>query len=108
MTTCDDCGTEIKIGDFPFCPHGRLEGGMLGEFHEYTDRYSFDGAVHITSLAQRNRLEREHGLTARSKNDPQRSVQDNARRELARQQARPELARARQEAIAQALQQHRR
>jgi hypothetical protein len=22
-TTCDRCGAELRLGDFPFCPHGR-------------------------------------------------------------------------------------
>lgn len=23
MTKCDQCGAELQVGDFPFCPHGR-------------------------------------------------------------------------------------
>lgn len=23
MTTCDRCGESLRIGDYPFCPHGR-------------------------------------------------------------------------------------
>ena len=23
MDTCDKCGQEITVGEFPFCPHGR-------------------------------------------------------------------------------------
>jgi hypothetical protein len=25
--TCDRCGVEIQIGDFPFCPHGAMRAG---------------------------------------------------------------------------------
>lgn len=26
ITLCPDCGVELKIGDYPFCPHGRYQG----------------------------------------------------------------------------------
>lgn len=29
MTTCDKCGAELVIGDFPFCPHGRGANGVI-------------------------------------------------------------------------------
>lgn len=28
MTTCDRCGVELRIGDYPFCPHGRGSTGI--------------------------------------------------------------------------------
>src|SRR5262245_18849107 len=57
---CEKCGRIVHVGDFPFCPHAPLDGGMLGEFHEYTDPIHFATPIHFTSLAQRNRVEREH------------------------------------------------
>lgn len=31
MTTCDACGEELRIGDYPFCPHGRGTGVVVGD-----------------------------------------------------------------------------
>lgn len=107
--TCDVCGAELHIGDFPFCPHG-YGSGMLGGFREYTDTVNFPTPQHFTSLAQRNRVERAHGLEPTTKADRERITSSNeaARKELTRQQARPESQRARVSAIREALQQHRR
>jgi hypothetical protein len=30
-TTCEKCGTELQVGDYPFCPHGRGAGGAIGD-----------------------------------------------------------------------------
>lgn len=106
---CDACGETLRIGDFPFCPHGR-ELGMLGGFREYTDTVNFPTPQHFTSLAQRNRVERAHGLEPTTRADRERvtSSNESGRRELLRQQARPEAQRARAKAIREALQKHRR
>lgn len=29
--TCEKCGQELKIGDFPFCPHGRSSSVVIGD-----------------------------------------------------------------------------
>lgn len=29
MTRCDECGAPLKIGDFPWCPHGKYTGGAI-------------------------------------------------------------------------------
>lgn len=31
MTTCDKCGAEYAIGDWPFCPHGRYRGTVVSD-----------------------------------------------------------------------------
>jgi len=31
MTTCDKCGAELKIRDFPFCPHGSGAQSVVGD-----------------------------------------------------------------------------
>ncbi len=28
MSTCDRCGAELRIGDYPFCPHGHGSNGI--------------------------------------------------------------------------------
>lgn len=112
-TTCPRCGKELQHGEFPFCGGKNNHGfklGMLGEFHEYTDQYSFSRPMHFTSLAERNRAERLAGLvpiTPKEARDMP-SHQEQSRRALAHEQSRPENKRARAEAIHAALQQHRR
>jgi hypothetical protein len=29
--TCDKCGTQLELGDWPFCPHGSYRGGVVGD-----------------------------------------------------------------------------
>lgn len=31
LTTCEQCGAVIQIGDYPFCPHGRGAGVVIGD-----------------------------------------------------------------------------
>lgn len=31
MTLCPKCETELKVGDWPFCPHGRGASGAIGD-----------------------------------------------------------------------------
>ncbi len=64
VSCCDKCGSEVAIGDWPYCPHGAMGHGMLGEFAPYWDEHvapSGDPRGHyVTSLAQRWRLMREN------------------------------------------------
>jgi hypothetical protein len=55
-TICDECGKELKIGDFPFCPHGRMEAPLFRERPPYYD-HGLD--AWITSLGQKRRLMKE-------------------------------------------------
>jgi hypothetical protein len=67
---CDECGVEIQIGDFPFCPHGRSQlsvvpddvpGGFIVE-NGFDQPTRFDShSAHEQALAQR-------GLEIRAKN----------------------------------------
>jgi hypothetical protein len=29
--TCDTCGAELRVGDYPFCPHGRGVNTVIGD-----------------------------------------------------------------------------
>ena len=61
---CDQCGQEYRIGEWPYCPHGRPMG-MLSDFRGYYDEYSFPEPVQITSLGQKRQLMRMNGLIER-------------------------------------------
>jgi hypothetical protein len=41
MTTCEDCGREVRVGDWPYCPHGyALDGGLFAyTFTPYFDEH---------------------------------------------------------------------
>lgn len=60
--TCESCGKELAIGDWPYCPHPNvnLTGmGMLGEFHARWEENMGPEPVYITSLAQKQALLRD-------------------------------------------------
>jgi hypothetical protein len=37
MTTCDKCGKEVTIGEWPFCPHGIPSKATTAPDHAYFD-----------------------------------------------------------------------
>lgn len=51
MATCKECGQEVVIGDWPFCPHGLVHGASARRFDDIVvwqsvsdpDKYSFPG-----------------------------------------------------------------
>ncbi len=51
MTTCATCGSELSIGDYPFCPHGSIFSQRAQHFdpivlHQAADgSYSFPASV---------------------------------------------------------------
>jgi len=62
--TCESCGHQIEIGDWPFCPHGRGCCGVVSD--------SFRGGVTLENLGpepvtvysetERRRIMKERGL----------------------------------------------
>ena len=67
--TCDTCGAEIRVGDFPFCPHGQsgaaivrdeIPGGMVVE-------NGFPEPITVYSHSEHRRLLAERGLEIRAK-----------------------------------------
>lgn len=57
---CDSCGLEIKVGDWPLCPHGRgqsavhqdsVEGGFFAENGFSSPRYFESKKAHRDALA---------------------------------------------------------
>jgi hypothetical protein len=76
MTTCSQCGAELQIGDFPFCPHGSIYAQYAQHFdpivvHQAPDgSYSFPASVdaplrpgyakvEIRTLREADRITRE-------------------------------------------------
>lgn len=67
--TCDECGAELHVGDYPFCPHGsgsqavaqdEIPGGMWVE-------NGFPQPIKVYSHSEHRRLLAERGLEIRAK-----------------------------------------
>lgn len=52
--TCDKCGQEYGIGEWPLCPHGVPMGHMT--FRPYVDEMVGPEPVEVRSLAEKWRL----------------------------------------------------
>ncbi len=59
--TCDRCGAEIAIGDFPFCPHGR-SNLYIDDFPPYFDEHILPEGATISSGHQRRQLMKRNNL----------------------------------------------
>ena len=69
MAVCEKCGKDIEIGDFPFCPHGKVERGFHTVFVPYVDHYISakpEGEL-VTSNRQRNQLLKANNLDYRDR-----------------------------------------
>lgn len=53
---CEDCGREVRIGAWPFCPHERAFSHR--PFHEYEVDLGGMGRERITCLQDATRIER--------------------------------------------------
>jgi hypothetical protein len=62
--TCDDCGEELTVGSWPFCPHGHglvnvigddVPGGFVVENGFSTPQKFYSKSEHIRALAQNGR-----------------------------------------------------
>ena len=76
MTTCGECGAELQIGDWPYCPHGSIHEQNAQHFDPIVVHRDADGAysfpasvdapirpgyerVEIRTLREADRLTRE-------------------------------------------------
>ena len=66
---CSDCGRKMRVGQWPYCPHGTLHvvrDRWFG-FESYEDRYVAEQPVEVTSPGHRARLMKERGLEVRER-----------------------------------------
>jgi hypothetical protein len=62
--TCDSCGKELSIGEWPWCPHGH--GAALTEkSFPYTTTHLNGKPITVTDRAHESRLMKEFGVTKR-------------------------------------------
>ena len=61
---CDDCGEELLIGDWPWCPHGNVRHFGEDPMEPYSDWQldAFGDGIEITTRAQRRKVMAEHAL----------------------------------------------
>ena len=69
MVSCEKCGFELHIGDFPFCPHGRGYANVVGDECDLWVRngicHEDSSPRHYTSKAEMKRVAKEKGLENR-------------------------------------------
>lgn len=68
--TCEKCGQELQVGEWPFCPHG-MKGGYSNHRDDIPGGLTVEnyGPHPITfySHTERRRYMKEHGLTEKEK-----------------------------------------
>jgi hypothetical protein len=120
--TCAECGTQLEIGAWPYCPHGRLrEGNALGfspivvwESDAEPDKFSFPGQaeeacppgyhkIEITNLRQADQLVRRVNGVERAAAERARDLNYQALDEQTRRRREDTLARIRGNPRAEAL-----
>ena len=60
--TCPKCGQELRVGDFPFCPHGYGVMRVNGDECDYIDHNLGREPIRIRSWSQRRALMAAAGL----------------------------------------------
>lgn len=65
--TCEKCGATLDVGDFPFCPHGRGTGIVVGDEIDVSIKHALchaDGTPRrFRSRTELNRVAKEKGYT---------------------------------------------
>lgn len=57
---CEKCGHEVKIGEFPFCPHEPTKNTHA--FAAHTDYFNFEQDMTFTSAADVDKQLKKDGL----------------------------------------------
>lgn len=60
--TCEKCGSELAVGDWPFCPHGDVHWAVHGDECDYVDENLGPEPIRIRSWSERRRLMKQQGL----------------------------------------------
>lgn len=70
MSTCDRCGAEVKVGDWPWCPHGEVRRFGEEPLEPYFDEHIRQGGAHITTRGERRRLMEKNNLFYKKRKTP--------------------------------------
>jgi len=66
--TCDRCGKELELGEWPFCG-GKNNHGFAHPQNNFIPYYDVGLGEHITSLAHRWRVMKQQGVKERDVRD---------------------------------------
>ena len=64
---CEKCGEEIRIGEWPFCPHGDVHFEVDAHEPIYYEHLSTDGET-FTSNREKRKFMDKHGITEKENN----------------------------------------
>jgi hypothetical protein len=70
LVTCDKCGAELALNEWPWCPHGAARSSVVGDEIDYIDHNLGAHPIHITSRSQRRQLMAERGLVEKVRHMP--------------------------------------
>lgn len=75
--TCEHCGVDLVIGDFPFCPHGRGQATVVGdEMDAIIENNGTPHPIRFRSKAALNAHMHAHGLIAKVRHVPENAGTD--------------------------------
>ena len=69
MDTCEKCGKDVRIGDFPFCPHEQVSPHYHTVFIPYVDHFGSskpEGHL-VTSHRDRMKMLKANNLDFKSR-----------------------------------------
>jgi len=74
-TICEQCGTEVSVGDWPFChgdksAHVKVGKNFHDGFEPYLDEHLTTDPVWIASRSERQALMRQNAMEYRPKAKP--------------------------------------
>lgn len=64
MSTCELCGKDVSIGDFPFCPHGR-GNNLQKPMTPYTDTMISSSPMEFRTISEKVRFMDRNGIVPR-------------------------------------------
>jgi hypothetical protein len=74
---CEKCGVELRVGDWPFCPHGGSRW-HVDAFEPYFDENLTVEGVWITSATQRRKIMDDAGVDFLADKDRRHSKRSGA------------------------------
>ena len=61
-TRCDKCNQVLRLGEWPWCPHGFGANNVIGDEIDEINENVGDQPVHFTSRIEKRRYLKEKGL----------------------------------------------
>jgi len=65
VSICEECGRDVSIGDFPFCPHGH-GNNLQKPMTPYTDTQLAATPMEFSTISEKVRFMDRNGIVPRS------------------------------------------